>query len=177
MNKVGSVKEADLILKGKEKEAYLEFLESGGFAHMRANLIEQTERNDKHYKELDETYEKAYSRLKEYEVIYEVINKLDWPGYDHDNGKWHDTISELCGLEDHIKTNYHLGYTKVFENLYKYLKVKKKGMTLEEKFNKQYKLLHENLAEDKRLMKIEYKQKLVRWQSTFWRRVFKKLFS
>ena len=170
-----NVKEADLVLKGKEKEAYLEFLEAGGFAEMKNNIFKELEH--KQY-----IIAKEYKELSEYRHIKSALHTILYTGWNTNSEKnpslgdyvelfWSNRGS---GTIDDTSVEY---YTIIFKEFLAYLTERKKKDSLEEEFKEHYKLLNANMYNEKELVKMEYKIKLKTYKDkvrkSFWRKILK----
>ena len=169
-----NIKDTDLLLKGKEKDAYLEFLEVGGYKKMREDALreieyEKREIEDKLY-ELWEMKlikgiieESSYDRKKEewkMSILDLILNNLRDVNERGETVEWHDDSSAKRIVEElrySSGKNKEAGYRIVFDHL-------RKGLEKYNYFNKEYDLLHKNIKEDKELARLEYFRKLSRYK-------------
>ena len=169
LKKIGSITNADLILKGSEKEAYLQFVESGGFVKMREDILLKIE-DDKYYLRLERTrLERLQKESKHIEVIREAIFQFDC--LQDENHNWQIELSKLCGLENILERQDYTAENvrKILQSLYDYLKEKNK-------FDAHYELLHSNLKDEKILFKMELINRLRAYKSRVRNRFIRKIF-
>lgn len=183
VNKVGSVKNADIVLKGEEKEAYLQFVEEGGYAEMRKNIFKDLEKEKGELWEEQHKLSKKEMNIREkmeklelYSIIRNAIEKMKAPNEDELDGEvlrfnynFIRGISTTLRLDKKWSYNNRGEIIKYYNELFfefnEYLLNKKALSEVEKEFDEHYKLLHKNLAKDKLLTEIEYNNKLKKYKN------------
>lgn len=162
-HKIGSVENADIILKRKEKDAYLEFLEHGGYAKMRD--LEMAKLEDKR-----RVIEHEAMQIKPFEIIrdaYQKVSKMDEYRMCFHKAKKIDSI--FFRMQGKEITDY-LEAINIFKKLGDYLNDKESLDNHMFKINTKLKIKKEQIETEYKNKLEKYKQKV---RKSFWRKVFK----